>query len=577
MTSAGARLERPHFELKMYRIINLAAFLLVTACCSDVPAAQTSSVTDDRPNILLIVVDDMAFSDLGSFGGEIPTPNLDRLAYEGIRFSNFHGAPTCSPSRAMLLTGVDSHRAGLGNMLEELSPNQIGQPGYEGYLNDRVVTFPELLADAGYRNYMTGKWHLRSGEISGPDLRGFERSFELSDGGASHYGDMRPAYAPSPEIKAKYREDGVKLTELPAEFKYSSQYYVDKMIEYLGDHDAQEQPFFAYLSFTAPHWPLQAPDEAIARHAGRYDDGYDVLAEARLARAKELGVIPQSAGRAARSPKEVSFADLDDEQKKFEIRAMEVYAAMIDEIDRHTGRLIEFMTSKGLLDNTIIFFMSDNGAEGHDLDETWPMESFPEIRKTIDATHDFTYENIGRPGSYTLLGPNWANAGAPAFRLHKAFPTEGGTRVAAFVRYPAKIVAPSVSDDFIFVKDVAPTILELAGVEHPGTQYKGRTIEPVTGTSFVSILEGSGATNGDRVIGMELFGKRVIRKGDWKLVHMPQPYGIDDWQLFNLQDDLGESIDLSAAYPERFKAMKTLWDDYAKTNNVIIPDRVSGY
>ena len=453
----------------------VAAIFLLAGCADDSPAPTPDCGKNARPNILLIVVDDMAYSDLGSFGGEIPTPNLDRLAYEGVRFSNFHAAPFCSPSRAMLLTGVDAHRVGLGNMLEELSPNQKGQPGYEGYLHGRVVTITELLREAGYRNYLSGKWHLGTGESAGPMARGFDHEFSLGAGGASHFPDMRPAYAPSPEIKADYWEDGVRLTEPPHGFEYSSQIYVDKMIEYLGDHETS-QPFFAYLSFTAPHWPIQAPGEAISRHTGNYDDGYDVLATERLARAQEMGLLPQNAVRNERSPKEVPFADLDEERRKFEIRAMEVYAAMIDEVDLHTGRLIEFMMSRGLLENTIIIFLSDNGAEGHDLDETWPMKDFPEIRKTIDATHDFSYENIGRPGSYTLYGPNWANAGAPAFRLHKGFPTEGGTHVAAFVHYPELISTPAISNDFIFVKDVAPTILEFAGVEHPGTRFDGRSI-----------------------------------------------------------------------------------------------------
>ena len=561
----------------MNRVFLFAACLFLAACSDDVPIAPTNSAATNRPNILLFVVDDMAFSDLGSFGGEIPTPNIDRLAYAGMRFTDFHGAPMCSPSRAMLLTGVDAHPAGFGNMLEELSPNQKGRPGYEGYLHERVVTISQLLEDAGYRNYFAGKWHLGSGDIAGPGARGFERSFGLNSGGASHFSDMRPAYAPSPEIVANYWEDGVKLTELPPEFEYSSQYYVDKMIEYLGDHPSSEQPLFAYLSVTAPHWPIQAPDDAIARHAGRYDDGYDVLASARLERAKELGLIPQYAGRNERSPKEVPWSELDEERRKVEARAMEVYAAMIDEVDVHTGRLIDFMTSRGLLDNTIIFFMSDNGAEGHDLDETWPMESFPEIRKTIDSTHDFSVENIGRVASYTLVGPNWANAGAPSFNLHKGFPTEGGTHVAAFVHYPQMITVPAISNDFVFIKDIAPTILELAGVEHPGDEYDGRPVEQMTGRSFVSLLEGKGHTDSDRVTGIELVGKRMIRSGVWKLTHMPEPYGIDDWQLFNVQDDISESHDLSADYPEKVEELKSHWVEYAKRNNVIIPDWVSGY
>jgi arylsulfatase len=552
------------------------AILFLAACAEDSPVPTTDDRVKERPNILLIVVDDMAFSDLGSFGGEIRTPNLDHLAREGVRFTNFHGGPMCSPSRAMLLTGVDSHPAGFGNMLEELSPNQKGQPGYDGYLHERVVTITELLRDAGYRNYLSGKWHLGSGAIAGPSARGFARSFDLDTGGASHFSDMRPAYAPSPDVKANYWEDGVKLTQLPPGFEYSSQFYVDKMIEYLGNHPA-EQSFFAYLSFTAPHWPIQAPDEAIARHAGKYDDGYDVLAAERLATAKEMGLLPQNAQRSERSPKELPFADLDEEQRKIEIRAMEVYAAMIDEVDLHTGRLIGFMTSRGLLDNTVIIFMSDNGAEGHDLDETWPMEAFPDIRKTINAAHDFSYENIGRMGSYTLLGPNWANAAAPPFKLHKGFPTEGGTRVAAFVHYPEMISRPAISNDFIFIKDVAPTILELAGVDHPGGEYSGRKVTEMTGASFVSLLQGKEPAAGDRVTGIELMGKRAIRSGDWKLVHMPEPYGIDDWQLFNVNDDISELRDLSGTFPDKVEELKAYWEEYAERNNVIIPDWVSGY
>jgi arylsulfatase len=556
----------------------IAAMVLFSACSRDnFPGEDPPRPGAQKANILLIVADDMAFSDLGSFGGEIDTPNLDRLALGGMRLTNFHGAPMCSPSRAMLLTGVDSHLAGFGNMLEELSPNQKGQPGYEGYLSERALTVSTLLQDAGYQTYLSGKWHLGSGQNGGPSVRGFDRSFSLASGGASHFSDMRPAYAPSPETRADYWADGVKLTELPAEFEYSSQFYVDRLIENLSEDEGSEQPFFAYLSFTAPHWPLQAPDDAIARQAGRYDEGYDVLAGRRLESSRELGLISPDAGRSGRASKEVPWSQLNDGQRKVEIRAMEVYAAMVSEMDRHTGRLLDYMELSGRMDNTVIIFLSDNGAEGHDLDETWPMDAFPEIRRTIDDTHDFSYENIGRPGSYTLYGPNWANAGAPSFRLHKGFPTEGGTHVAAIVHYPPFIEAPAIIDDFIFIKDVTPTILDLAGVEHPGDRYDGRSIESMTGISFLPLLRGEGQGQKARVTGIELLGKRAIRSGDWKLVHMPEPYGIDGWQLFNLQDDIGESRDVSTEHPEVVAELKAHWDEYATRNKVIIPDWVSGY
>jgi arylsulfatase len=558
----------------------LLLVLVLAACAEDASNPSSAASSPDRPNILLIVVDDMGFADLGSFGGEIDTPNLDRLAYEGIRFSNFNSATVCSPARAMMLTGVDSHLSGFGNLLEEMSPNQQGLPGYEGYLNDRVVTLPTLLRDAGYRTYMAGKWHLGSGAGKGAAYHGFEKSFVLDSAGASHFADMRPAYAPSPDVKASYWENGVKLEALPDDFDYSSQFYVDRMIEYLEDDrdsDAEEPPFFAYLSFTAPHWPLQAPDEAIARQAGRYDDGYDALAETRLVQQMRLGILPIDAVRSSRSPKEVPWEELDDEQQKVEIRAMEIYAAMIEEVDRHTGRLIDLLESQGKLDNTLVVFLSDNGPEGHDLDETWSMDMFPEIRKTIDATHDFSYESMGREGSYVLYGPNWANAGSPAFRLHKGFPTEGGTRVAAFVRYPKEIANSAITDDFVFIADVTPTILDMAGIEHPGTSYQGREIEPMTGRSIAPLIRGEGGNDTGRVTGMEVMGKRAIRVGIWKLMHMPSPWGNDDWQLFNLADDPGETRDLSGIFPDRADALKATWEEYAQQNGVILPDWVSGY
>lgn len=563
----------------MIRVIAVFFLFLVYGCSSDSgDETEHSGGAEKRPNVLLIVVDDMGFSDLGSFGGEIETPNLDRLAFAGIRFSNFHAANTCSPTRSMLFTGVDSHRAGLGNMFEELSPNQKGQPGYEGYLNDRVVTLPTLMRDGGYKTYMTGKWHLGSGEGKGPAYRGFERSFSLNSGGASHYADMRPSYAPSPEIKADYAEDGVKLKTLPGDFEYSTQYYVDRMIEYLANHGDSEDPFFAFLSFTAPHWPLQAPDDAVARHKGRYDDGYDLLAKARLQRSKELGLVQSNAQVSSRSPKEKPWDELSALEQRSEIRAMEIYAAMIDELDRHTGRLLDHLETSGFADDTIVIFMSDNGAEGHDLDETWPMEAFPAIRKTIDDSFDFSFDAMGRPGSYVLYGPNWANAASPAYRLHKAFPTEGGTRVAAFIYDPRAAEKNStIVDDFLHVIDVTPTILQYAGIEHPGQTYKTRSVEPMTGQSFLPNLQGETSSDTVRVMSAELFGKRVVRSGPWKLVHMPEPYGVNDWQLFNLDSDLAETTDLAATYPDKVQALLGHWERYAEDNNVIIPDWVSGY
>lgn len=552
----------------------LATSLAVSATtmCNLSLAASTDP---NHPNILLVVADDMGFADLGSYGGEIETPNLDALASSGVRLTNFHTAPACSPTRASLLTGVDPHKAGLGNMAEELAPNQTDKPGYEGYLNNRVAALPSLLKDAGYNTYLTGKWHLGKGEGSRPNDRGFEHSFSLLVGGASHFSDMKPSYAPKPDIKAPYAEDGVLLSKLPDSFEYSSQFYADKMIEYIASDKDNSAPFFGMLSYTAPHWPLQAPAKAVEKYRGRYDSGYDQLFEERLEKQKSMGLIAADAEGAPRPPKGRAWSSLSADERKVETRAMEIYAAMIDEMDVHTGRVFDYLKQHDLYDNTIVIFMSDNGAEGHDLDETWPADLFPKIRKVIDETNDFSYEQMGKVGSYTLYGPNWAWAGAPAFKLHKGFPTEGGTRSIGIIK-TVGVKGGEINNNLISVQDIAPTLLELANVAQPGTEYKGRKVEPITGVSLVPTLTG-GAAIDDRVLGGELFGKYYVRKGDWKLVMMPKPYSEGEVQLFDLSNDLGEQHDLSQQQPEKLAEMLVLWEQYTQDNSIIIPDWVSGY
>ncbi len=553
----------------------------VVAACTPAPEATdpTPATPPQRPNFLLILVDDMGYTDIGSFGGEIETPHLDTLANAGLRLTNFHTATTCSPTRSMLLTGVTSHRAGLGNMLEETAPNQKGQPGYEGHLNDRVVTLASRLRAHGYTTMMSGKWHLGLTPETGPAARGFDHSFSLLPGGASHFRDMRPAYAPDPSAKALYHENGKQLTALPQAFEYSSQYYVDKMIDYLEQTADSEQPFFAYLSFTAPHWPLQAPAAAIEKYRGRYDKGYDELLRSRLTAAKARGVLPADAPAAPAPPKHRPWDSLSDREKQIAARSMEVYAAMIDQVDHHTGRLVQYLKASGRFDNTVILFMSDNGPEGHDLNETWDPKLFPKIRHTIDTTHDFSLEAMGHPGSYTLYGPSWARAGNAAYQMYKAFPTEGGTRVAAFAHY-AGFQRAAISDALFPVIDVTPTLLEMAGVSaDQHSQHNGSTMAPITGRSQLSMLTGtrSGGQDQARVLVTELFGKRAVRQGAWKISHMPPPYGTSTWQLFNLDEDIGETRDVSASHPKIRDRLIAHWDAYAAENNVILPDWVSGY
>src|SRR6516225_4922698 len=334
-------------------------------CPAEPAVSATGSVrrSAGRPNFLIIVADDLGFSDLGAFGGEITTPRLDALAFAGLRLSAFHSAPTCSPTRSMLLTGTDHHIAGLGTMAESLTDELRGHPGYEGYLNDSVVTVAELLRDADYETLMSGKWHLGLTAHRSPAARGFERSFALLPGAANHYG-----YEPQADVKpgllrltpSLYAEDRDFVA--PPQGFYSSDSFTDRLIGYLEARD-RGRPFFAYLAFSAPHWPLQAPAEIVAHYRGRYAAGPEALRLARLERVKRLGLAPANAepdpmvgGR--------PWEELTEAERSLAARAMEVYAGMVERMDWNVGRVIDHLTRTGDLDNTFILFMSDNGAAG---------------------------------------------------------------------------------------------------------------------------------------------------------------------------------------------------------------------
>ncbi|OMC56431.1 arylsulfatase [Mycobacterium sp. IS-836] len=524
-----------------------------------------------RPNFLVIVADDLGFSDIGAFGGEINTPNLDRLAYAGIRLTDFHSAPACSPTRAMLLTGTDHHIAGIGTMLEVAIPEFQGAPGYEGYLNDRVVALPELLRDAGYLTLMSGKWHLGDTIETSPWARGFERSFALLPAGASHYGGAAAeGFAPVPRL---YTEDDQFVTV--DENFYSSDFYTDTLLRYFRERaerpDDRDRPFFAYLPFQAPHWPLQAPDESIATYRGRYDAGPDALREARLAALTRLGLCPPDV-----TPHPVvadgapEWADMTAEQRALSARSMEVYAGMVDRMDWNIGRVIDYLAGTGELDDTVVIFLSDNGAEGA-IVEAMPLHG-ARIAAQIEKYYDNSLDNLGRPTSYVWYGPRWAQAATAPSRLHKAFTTEGGIRVVGFVTWPGFERQREIGTAFATVMDIAPTVLELAGATHPGTSYRGREIAPMRGRSLVPYLSGDtdAVHEGETGTGWELFGRRAIRQGDWKALWLPPPYGPGTWQLYDLAADPGEIDDLAAARPEKLAELLELWDRYVKESGVIL-------
>jgi arylsulfatase A-like enzyme len=560
---------------------------IAAACIKQPPDAQKESGDSQaadgprrRPNILLIVADDLGYADLGIYGGEIETPNLDTLAREGVRFTQFYASPMCSTTRAMLLTGIDHHRAGFGNLVERLSDNQKGQPGYEGFLNLRVATIAEILQNVGYRTYMTGKWHLGSRPGQDPSRRGFDRSFVLLESGAGHFENMLPLLGPG---KAEYSEDGARLDTLPEGF-YSSRFYAHQMLEYLQTDGDDDKPFFAYLAFTAPHFPLQAPRESIEKYQGKYDGGYDAIHAARIQRMQKMSLLNEDIVAFPRLTSETAWSALSAEEKRSQARLMEIYAAMVDDLDTYVGEIVAYLKAHDLYDNTAIFFLSDNGAEGHYL--RWglnPLVPWP------GQCCDNSFSNMGNADSYLMLGPDWARVSVAPLRMFKGFVSEGGIRVPAFVHFPAQITGGTTNRTVVTVKDVMPTMLALAGVDHSGDSFNGRQILPVQGRSMLAMLKGrADSVHGENfAMGWELFGKRAVRTGDWKILWEPDDVKWWDsealnikrntWQLYDLASDPAELNDVSETYPDRLDELIRLWDRYAKDNAVIIPDKQRGY
>lgn len=520
----------------------------------------------DRPNFLLIVVDDMGFSDLGAFGSEIETPHLDALAYAGVRLTDFHSAPACAPTRAMLMTGTDHHLAGIGGMTETTRPDFEGAPGYEGYLNERVVSIAELLGEGGYRSVLSGKWHLGDTPQTWPAARGFERSFSLLPAAHDHFGrEIASPAMPMP----MYAEDNAYVTSLPEGF-YSTDYFTDRLIGFFeeGKEAGDQRPFFAYLPFSAPHYPLQAPDAEIVKYRGYYDDGPDALRERRLERLRALGLISSETIPHPVVTKEPGWDEYTPAQKAISARTMEIYAAMVDRVDQNVGRVVEYLKANGQFENTVIVFLSDNGAEGA-IAEAMPIHG-PHIAKRVRETCDNSLENLGRKNSYIWYGPRWAQAATAPSRLVKGFTTEGGIRVPTFIHWPAA-GRRGISGVFSTAMDIAPTFLELAGLNHPAPVYKGREILPVRGRSLLPWLEGRaeavhppGASTG-----WELWGRRAVRQDGWKAVYVPDEDGVSKWQLYELAKDRGEIEDLAAARPEKLEELLGLWRAYVEETGVI--------
>jgi arylsulfatase len=509
--------------------------------CSD-PSEDKDK--DRQPDILLIVADDLGYADLGCYGGDIETPNIDQLATEGIRFSRFHTSPYCAPTRAMLLSGNDNHIAGMGR--QSFQSNDFG---YEGKLTERIVTIPALLREAGYHTYMAGKWHLGSSPDANPYRKGFEHSFILIRGAGNHYNDQG-LFLEDPI--SPYTEDGK-----PAKWKdgnYSTDFYTDKIIEYIARHEKDSKPFFAFAAYTSPHWPLQVDEEFWRKYVGRYDDGYEKLKERRLESLKKAGMIPSNASLPPNHPMVKSWDSLSDDEKKKEARKMELYAGMVDNLDYNIGRLIQYLKDIGRFENTLIVFMSDNGAAAEDFFYDPHYGSF--LRQHFNDD----YENMGQPDSYISYGPQWAEAGSSPFRYFKGFTTEGGIVAPMIITGHNLERKNEIHHGLATLMDIAPTFYEVANVTYP-EKFEGKEIYPLKGRSLMPFVSGKTDEihSENYVFGLEHAQRIMIRKGNWKITNISTPFLEENFELYDLTEDLAELKDLKDAEPEKYNELLEEW------------------
>ncbi len=500
------------------------------------------------PNIVLILADDLGFSDLGCYGSEIATPNLDRLAANGLRFTQFYNTARCCPTRASLLTGLYPHQVGVGHMVEDL-----GRPAYRGDLSRRAVTLAEVLRPAGYRTAMAGKWHLTPYSAADrhgwPLRRGFERFFGL-------IGSVRSYYDP-PTLA---RDD---QPVRPGEGFYLTDAITEQAVAYLDELGKGKEPLFLYVAYTAPHWPLHAPAADVARYRGKYRGGWDALRRQRHRRQIEMGLVDPRWPLTPRDPAAPAWEDAP--HKDWQDARMAVYAAMIDRMDRDVGRVVDKLRDIGRLDDTLILFLSDNGGCAEDLPGDMPRTAFP--AKTRDGRpakvgNDPAVEP-GPDGVFQSYGLPWANASNTPFRLYKHWVHEGGIATPLIAHWPAVIRKPAITHAPGHVIDIMATCLDIAGAEYP-RQHAGQDILPLEGKSLRPILEGTGRA-GHAAIYWEHEGNRAVRQGKWKLVSR-FPKG---WELYDLEADRTELHDLAGDHPEKVKELAALYDAWARRCGVV--------
>jgi arylsulfatase A-like enzyme len=540
--------DRRSFARSLTGVLVAAAAAIAIAGAFKTSAATAQ--TDARPNIIVILVDDMGWSDIGPYGGEIPTPNLDALAARGVRFTQFYSTSRCSPTRASLLTGLYPHQAGMGHLDNIIREGSLGTTGH---LNDRSVTIAEVLHDAGYFTAMSGKWHLGQQNGSPPWQRGFDRALSLRAGGM--YFPNQNFQGGGDELTRRAQEplylDGTPTPrDAPVFGKdwYATSLWTDFGLKFIDEARKANKPFFLYLPYNAPHFPLMAPAELIVKHRGKYKAGWDRLREARYRRQIAMGLIDPSWPLSPREPDSPAWESLSDETKDRFDHLMAVYAAMVEAIDTSVGVLVKGLETRGALDNTVILFLSDNGANA---------ESGPDGR--------FNGDPPGGPNSNLYLGMNWAAVGNTPFRRFKHFTDEGGIAAPFIVHWPRGIPVNrrnALERQPAHVIDLMPTIIDITGATYP-REFKGQTIQPMEGVSLRAAFAGQSLRRTQPLF-WEHEGNRAIRSGNWKLVSRYP----GDWELYDLAADRVERNDLAARHPDIVKNLATQWNVWAERAHV---------
>jgi arylsulfatase A-like enzyme len=515
---------------KLQMLANLLFVILAFGTCVPVFAAGTQ-----RPNIAVILVDDMGFSDIGCYGSEIPTPNLDKLAARGLRFTQFYNTGRCCPTRASLLTGLYPHQAGVGHMVTDRK-----QPGYQGNLNDRCVTIAEVLRQAGYRTVMAGKWHVTkfvqatndTEKANWPRQRGFDHYFGFIQGTANYF---RP--------KPLTREN--EVIDAPANGFYTTDAFVDNALAFLDAGD-KSKPFFLYLAFNAPHFPLMAPAEEIARFRGKYRIGWDKLREQRRARQIELGIVDKSWPLAPRPPEVKAWDTLTpEEQDRFD-HLMAIYAVVVAHMDTAVGRFVEALRQRGALDNTLILFLSDNGGNA---------EAGPEGR--------YVGQPPGSEDSNIYCGQSWATLENTPFRRYKHYNHEGGISTPLIAHWPARISGGGqLRTQPGHLIDIMSTCVDLAGAAYP-KEFKGQAIVPMEGRSLAPAFDNQPIQRD--ALFWEHEGNAAVRVGDWKLVRLGRD---GPWELYDLKADRTEQRDLALVQPEHANELAAKWEAWAERAQV---------